>query len=190
MASEVDLLLRAYRGQIAVPWQSGLSGSERVWFLVYRPDSERRVMFRIEDFETATREAGHGWVPIDLAARFAGWLKQDAQSYYLAGYLADPTQVPLDLFVADLIEELAPEVAAAGPNDVVVLLSTISLFGVAKLSELIRGLNGARGLDAHVKGRLLVLFPGARENNTYRFLEAGDGWNYMAIPITASSATN
>ena len=30
---------------------------------------------------------------------------------------------------------------------------------------------------------LLVFFPGEREANTYRFLGARDGWNYLAVPI-------
>jgi hypothetical protein len=184
MASEVDQLFQSYRSQIAAPWQDGLSGMERVWFLVYRPETERRVVFRLEDFQTATIDAGHGWVRIDVADRYARWLGRQPNR---ARYFASPAAVPQQRFATDLIDELAPEVAAAGPNDVVALTGTISLFGVAKLSEVIKGTGTKRGLDAHVRGRLLVLFPGSREQNTYRFLEAGDGWNYMAVPITATS---
>ena len=36
-----------------------------------------------------------------------------------------------------------------------------------------------------VTGRLLIFFPGAYENNNYRLLDAYDGWNYLAVPITA-----
>jgi hypothetical protein len=36
-----------------------------------------------------------------------------------------------------------------------------------------------------VPGRLLVLFPGEYENNSYRLLDARDGWSYLAVPITA-----
>jgi len=36
-----------------------------------------------------------------------------------------------------------------------------------------------------VKGRLLVFFPGSFENNNYRLLDGYDGWNYLAVPITA-----
>jgi len=31
-----------------------------------------------------------------------------------------------------------------------------------------------------------VLFPGVYEQNNYRMLDARDGWNYLAIPITSS----
>ena len=37
-----------------------------------------------------------------------------------------------------------------------------------------------------MKGRLLVFFPGVYEQNNYRLLDARDGWNYLAFPITAS----
>ncbi|MBA7556966.1 hypothetical protein ES705_49694 [subsurface metagenome] len=36
-----------------------------------------------------------------------------------------------------------------------------------------------------VSGRLLVFFPGSFENNNYRLLDGYDGWNYLAVPITA-----
>jgi len=186
MASEIDQLIKVYAGHVAVPWHGSLSGEEKVWFLVYRPENERRVMFRLEDIESATREAKHGWVRIDLAHRYSRWLARHRNK---ARYLSNLGAADLsERFALDLIDELAPEVAAAGPDDVVILTSTIALFGVAKLSELIKGVNAKRGLEAHVKGRLLVLFPGSHENNIYRFLEAGDGWSYRAVPLTASSA--
>jgi len=186
MASEVDQLIKAYRDHVAVPWQSSLSGSERVWFLVYRPENERRIMFRLQDFESATLDAGHKWCRVDLAGRYAAWLGQQRN---LARLLQNPEGVAADKFVTALINELAPKVAAAGPDDVLVLTSTIALFGMASLSALIKGTETTRGLETHTRGRLLVMFPGSRQNNTYRFLESGDGWNYMAVPITASSAT-
>ena len=36
-----------------------------------------------------------------------------------------------------------------------------------------------------IPGRLLVFFPGTYEDNIYRLLDARDGWNYHAVPITA-----
>ena len=35
-----------------------------------------------------------------------------------------------------------------------------------------------------IGGRFLVLFPGSYERGNYRLLDARDGWNYLAIPIT------
>jgi hypothetical protein len=34
-------------------------------------------------------------------------------------------------------------------------------------------------------GRLLVFFPGSRDGNVYKLLDAREGWNYLATPITA-----
>ena len=41
-----------------------------------------------------------------------------------------------------------------------------------------------RKVDRDIRGRLLVFFPGQYEHNNYRLLDARDGWNYLAIPIT------
>jgi hypothetical protein len=47
-----------------------------------------------------------------------------------------------------------------------------------KVSALLNDVNDA------IAGRLLVFFPGEHEGNNYRLLDARDGWNYMATPIT------
>jgi hypothetical protein len=39
-----------------------------------------------------------------------------------------------------------------------------------------------------VRGRLLVFFPGEIDNNVYRFLDAREGWNYLATPITCQDS--
>src|SRR5947209_3342847 len=54
-----------------------------------------------------------------------------------------------------------------------------SLFGFLKVSEILPLVEG------DVRGRLLVFFPGTYEQNNYRLLDARDGWNYHAVPITA-----
>lgn len=51
-----------------------------------------------------------------------------------------------------------------------------------KVSALLSAVNHA------VAGRLLVFFPGEHEGNSYRLLDARDGWNYLAIPITANGS--
>ena len=67
------------------------------------------------------------------------------------------------------------------PDGVVGLLGAGTLFGLGdavKVSALLNAVNEA------VAGRLLVFFPGEHEGNSYRLLDARDGWNYLAIPIT------
>lgn len=54
-----------------------------------------------------------------------------------------------------------------------------SLSGFLKVKEVVDK------LAPMVKGRLLVFFPGSYEDNNYRLLDGYDGWNYLAVPITA-----
>jgi hypothetical protein len=39
-------------------------------------------------------------------------------------------------------------------------------------------------VESDIRGRLVVFFPGHLERSNYRLLDARDGWNYMAVPIT------
>jgi hypothetical protein len=66
----------------------------------------------------------------------------------------------------------------ADSNAVVALVGLGSLFDFIRVSRLIDAVEGT------IRGRLLVLFPGEYRHNTYRFMDARDGFNYMAIPIT------
>ena len=43
-------------------------------------------------------------------------------------------------------------------------------------------------VEDNVPGRLLVLFPGEYAGNVYRFMDARDGFNYMAVPITSTES--
>jgi hypothetical protein len=67
----------------------------------------------------------------------------------------------------------------ADENTVVSIYGVASLFGFMKISELVAK------VEPGIRGRLLVFFPGEHENNIYRFLDAREGWNYLAVPITA-----
>jgi hypothetical protein len=65
-------------------------------------------------------------------------------------------------------------------NDFVIAIKGVgSLFGFLKVKEVVDK------LAPMVKGRLLVFFPGSYEDNNYRLLDGYDGWNYLAVPITA-----
>ena len=55
----------------------------------------------------------------------------------------------------------------------------VSLYPFCRISEVIERVNPS------IPGRMLVFFPGEYSNNVYRLLNARDGWNYMAVPITA-----
>ena len=54
----------------------------------------------------------------------------------------------------------------------------VSLYGFVRVSELIHD------VERSIKGRLVVFFPGTKNENNYRLLDARDGWNYLAVPVT------
>ena len=72
-------------------------------------------------------------------------------------------------------------VAAAIPlaRSVVGLVGAGSLFGLGavRLSRLVEEVEPA------IRGRLVVFFPGERDGNNYRLLDARDGWSYLALAI-------
>mgnify|MGYP000987610382 CR=1 FL=1 len=39
-------------------------------------------------------------------------------------------------------------------------------------------------IEGDIRGRLVLFFPGQLEGNNYRLLDARDGWNYLAVPIS------
>ena len=179
MTDRVDLLLEQYRRQLALPWRRDLSGAERVWIAVYPPELERRLSHRIGEFRLATIDADRKWMHLDLTTTFATWL--GAQEYREA-YFEEPDLIApaLDGYARSLTDQVEAILADPATDDsTVVALSGIgSLFPMVRVSSLIQG------LAPDIPGRLLVLYPGTYEHGNYRLLDARDGWNYLAIPIT------
>ncbi len=60
----------------------------------------------------------------------------------------------------------------------------MALVGVGSLFPMIRVSDLLQRIADRIAGRLLILFPGSLERGNYRLLDARDGWNYLAIPIT------
>lgn len=182
--NRIDTLIERYRRHIALPWRQDLTGGERTIFVVYDKADERRLRLRLERFELAAREAGHGWIPCDLTPAFAEWMANIA---YRDSYFEAPEDLDLKLD-EDFLTHLADRVRAvlAGPaanaGAVVALFGIASLFGFVRISKLIAAVEG------DVRGRLVVFFPGEYENANYRLLDARDGWSYRAVPITVREA--
>lgn len=179
--SYVDELLAAYRSFVALPWQQNLAPAQRVWMAIYPPEYERRLRLHIPAFEVATKEADHSWALVDISTKFEGWM---AEHEYREEYFKSPEllQTALPAFFEQLVGEVSEEIGQHSDRDGVVgVLGAGTLFGLGeavKVSALLNAVNGA------VAGRLLVFFPGQHEGNSYRLLDARDGWNYLAIPIT------
>ncbi len=177
----IDDLLANYEQFVSLPWRVDLPGSQRVWMAIYRPDQERRLRARIADFQAVTTKPGHGWVLVDVTNTFADWMNgQD----YKEQFFEDPEALgPLVDDYSEFVAARITEVLAshdADDNTVVAVVGVGSLFPFARVSHVLDL------VSASVRGRILILFPGEYENNVYRLLDARDGWNYMAVPITAS----
>ncbi len=179
--SQIEQLLAAYREFVSLPWQEHLAGPQKVWFAVYDPGQERRLQLRIPEFEMATKEAGHGWLYLDITDSFALWM---AGHKYREIYFQRPERMGLSLrdFAASVAEEIKTALSAqdVDQNTVVAIGGIASLFGLTYVSTVLEP------VTAVIQGRLLVFFPGRYENGSYRLLDARDGWNYLAVPITAT----
>lgn len=184
--NRIDVLRRNYERICSLPWDQRLAGPQRVWLAVYDAADERKLRRRIHLFQEATERSGHIWRTVDLTDNFAVWFC-DAYSDYAESYFKSPYHLEaaaLSEFknaVAQVLTETLQEGDTA-ENTVVALIGTAGLFGFVRVSEVLTLVEDA------IRGRLLVFFPGVYENNNYRLLDARDGWNYHAVPITATDA--
>lgn len=134
----------------------------------------------------ATKEAGHRWKSIDLTGTFAQWIDSFPDEGERLAILADPEI--LEEYARsgfrDHIRDKVSAVLDTIPNEerfntVLTLTGLMELYDLLHVSEVIDA------LDHDFSGILLAFFPGERENNTYRFLGARTGWDYLAIAITS-----
>ena len=179
MSNRLNRLLRNYQRHIEVPWQQGIAGKQKVLFAVYDKQDELKLPPRLIEFEMATTSARHEWYQFDITPCFPQWM---AQLDYHEGYFESPEDIESCLpdFVESLVKQIRSKLEQATDNSVFALTGLSSLFGFAKVSELVDR------IAPSIRGRLLVFFPGEFENNNYRLLDARDGWNYMAVPITCN----
>ena len=183
--SSIEGLIAAYDRFVRLPWDQTLAGPQKVWFAIYEPTQERRLRPRIAEFEVATKNAGHGWAHVDVTDAFAQWM---AGHDYRDEYFKEPSFLELALkeefatHVIDLVRQVltAPEV---DERTVVAVSGVGSLFGLMRVSVLVEA------VAPIVRGRLLVFFPGQHDGSNYRLLDARDGWNYLAVPITAAEGS-
>lgn len=179
MLSKIDQLINAFEKVVKEPWNKMLSGQEKVWFLVYDPSEQRKVDLRIGDFETTTLKAGKKWVEISLKDCFPTWM---ANHDYKDEYFIDPEaladQLEVD-FKEYVINYLVEEMNKINDDQTLIAIKDVSsLFGFTRMSDVINGCSNK------IPGRMLIFFPGEFEKNQYRLLDARDGWDYLARPIT------
>lgn len=178
--SRIEELAERYGQHIATPWQRTVAGAQRVIMVLYDKDLERTLRARKVAFETATREAGHDWHEVDVTTTFAAWMAQDE---YREQYFSSPEDLRLKL-EAEFSEFVAERVRSALTAQGVSESSVVAMFGVGALFGLARVSHVLKLIEADVRGRLVVFFPGQLEKNGYRLLDGRAGWNYLAVPIT------
>ena len=176
----IDRLAERYKRYISLPWEKDLAGAQRMVFVVYDKTDERRLRARTTLFELATNDAGHRWIECDLTDAFAEWM---ASVEYRESYFESPEDLDLKLEeeFLDHVASRVRRVLAAPESDEG---SVIALFGIASLFGFIRVSEVMRAVERDVRGRMVVFFPGEYVDNNYRLLDARDGWNYLAVPIT------
>ena len=180
--SEVKKLLNAYEDILSMPWNANLSGAEKVWFVVYDPNSERRIRFRLDEFELLTKRLGYKWVLADITDSFATWM---SQVDYREAYFENPEDMYplLSEFSEFVIKEILSRLDESDEKTIVSIIGTSTLFGITQASKIIEN------VASEIQGRLLVFFPGRYDGSVYRLLDARDGWNYLAVPITANNGS-
>ncbi|PIX47498.1 MAG: DUF1788 domain-containing protein [Armatimonadetes bacterium CG_4_8_14_3_um_filter_66_20] len=174
----IEELASVYERHVSAPWQRTLAGAQRVMLVVYEKELERTLRARVGEFEQATRRSGHDWKLVDCTRWFAEWMVADD---YRDAYFDDPSLLGMKLdgeFKREVVQRFAAELETADRNTVVAVLGVASLYGFLRISELIRE------VEQSIRGRLVVLFPGTKDENNYRLLDARDGWNYLANGIT------
>jgi hypothetical protein len=174
----IEDLAGEFDRHICLPWQRTIAGGQRVILVVYEKELERSLRARLGEFEHRTRASGHGWVHHDLTRAFGDWM---AAEEYRDAYFEAPDDLRMKLegeFQDAVVERLRDLLRAADENTVVAVTGVASLYGFVRVSDLIRT------LEPDIKGRLVVFFPGSKDGNVYRLLDARDGWNYLANSIT------
>ena len=182
----IEELATRYRTHIGAPWQRNLAGDQKAIFVVYPKTDERKLRARLELFEMATTATGHGWRLLDLSGCFARWM---ADTDYRAAYFEVPEALAMKLrsgfvqYAVDCLRELLTD-EGADENTVVAVQGVACLYGFTRVSLVLKQ------VVENIRGRLVVFFPGEFEENTYRLLDARDGWNYLAVPITLHNGVN
>ena len=178
--ARIEDLVGNYRRHISAPWQKNLAGPQKTIFVVYPKTDERRLRARLELFELATKETGHGWSLFDFTPAFAEWM---GETEYRDEYFETPEDLGIKL-ETDFLRHAAGKLRekledpAADDDSVVAVFGIASLYGFARASLVLKEVEQA------IRGRLVLFFPGEYENGNYRLLDARDGWNYLAVPIT------
>lgn len=183
---KVEDLAGEYERHLGGTWQHTLAGAQRVVFVVYDKELERPLRARLSEFQQRTERGGHRWIQCDCTRLFAEWMAADD---YREAFFEQPDDLRMKL-ESEFQEHVAAHVRAhlqsgdpdTDRNTVVALTGLGSLYPFAHVSLLIRA------LEPDIQGRLVVFFPGSKNGNNYRFLDARDGFHYLGTSISLDGA--
>jgi hypothetical protein len=175
--SSLQRLFENFERQVALPFAERLPPAQRMWFVVYSPDQERRIRFLLPEFRLSAEKHGKIWHEIDLTNLVPQWV---AEHEYRDAYLGDPTLLDEQTILSALSERVGKQIPSLEltSKSLCVLSGLGGLFGFVHVSALVSS------IQELVPGRLVCFFPGSRDQNSYHFMNARDGWNYHALPIT------
>jgi hypothetical protein len=180
----IEQLAEKYRQHIGLPWQQTVAGAQRVIMIVYDKDLERALQARRDLFAMATRGEGHEWFEVNVSDCFGEWM---ASEEYRDAYFESPDDLQLKL-ESEFAEFVARRVRATCEKPQADKSSVVAVFGAGALFGLTRVSSVLKLVEPYIQGRLAVFFPGTYDQNNYRLLDARDGWNYLAVPITLHSS--
>jgi hypothetical protein len=181
--SRIDQIADQFERHISAPWQRNLPGAQRIAFVVYPKEEERKLSAKLKDFENRSVAAGHPWLEVDFTNAFPDWMADESypEEYFESPELLDDklsADTPYG-FTAYCVERLQSALLsdAASGDSIVAIHGVGALFGFATLHAVLDK------VQSQIRGRIVVFFPGSYEQNIYRLLDARDGWNYLATPI-------
>lgn len=178
---KVEDLAERFGRHLSVPLSSTGVAAERVLIVVYDKELERSLRERFDEFATRAVAAGRTWKRLDCTRIFAEWM---SAIDYREAYFAEPEYLSSKVegeFKKLVVEKLREELKGSDTRSVLAVTGTSSLYGFARLSEIIKD------VENDVRGCLAVFFPGTKDHNNYRLLDARDGWNYLAHSISLHS---
>jgi len=150
--------------------------------VVYDKDLERAFRARKAEFDQRTRNNDHSWIEFDCTRVFAEWMSTQDDAAAFFEHPEDLTFLVESDFPEFVAEALRKTLRQSDASGVVAVTGVGALFGFTRISALIEA------VDREILGRLVIFFPGTKEGDRYRLLDAREGWNYLASCVTLNGS--
>lgn len=185
--NRVDSLIESYKRHISMPYRKEKSLTQRTWIAVYPPEEELRLRIKLGEFEILTKDNGYEWSGIDLSDAIADWLDSldERKKQECLANDKDTEDTAESLFKRHLVKVIENAIGKQKAVDcdktVFAITGSMGIYDLTFISDVFEDLH------KDTPGNLLLFFPGEKEGNIYKFLNARKGWNYMAVPILANN---